>query len=31
MKRKIKSFLVAAFLYAIAGWAFFFVFFRSQF
>lgn len=31
MKRKIQSFLVAAFLYAIAGYAFFFVFFRSQF
>lgn len=31
MKRKIQSFLVAAFLYAIAAYAFFFIFFRSQF
>lgn len=31
MKRKIQSFLVAAFLYAVAGYAFFFLFIRSQF
>jgi hypothetical protein len=31
MRRKLLSFLVSAFLYAIAGYAFFFVFFRSQF
>ena len=31
MRRKIASFLVSALLYAIAGYAFFFVFFRSQF
>jgi hypothetical protein len=31
MKRKLASFLVCAFLYAVAGYAFFFVFFRSQF
>lgn len=31
MKRKIQSFLFAALLYAIAGYAFFFLFFRSQF
>ena len=31
MKRKLISFLISALLYAIAGYAFFFVFFRSQF
>lgn len=31
MKRKLASFLVSAFLYAIAGYAFFLLFFRSQF
>ena len=31
MKRKLASFLVSALLYAVAGYAFFFVFFRSQF
>lgn len=31
MKRKIQSFLVAALLYAAAGYAFFLVFIRSQF
>ena len=31
MKRKIQSFLFAAFLYVIAGYAFFFLFIRSQF
>jgi len=31
MKRKIQSFLVSTLLYAIAGWAFFFLFIRSQF
>ena len=31
MKRKLLSFLFQAIAYAIAGYAFFFVFFRSQF
>jgi hypothetical protein len=31
MKRKLSSFLVSALLYAVAGYAFFLVFFRSQF
>ena len=31
MKRKILSFLVSAFLYAIASYAFFLIFFKSQF
>ena len=31
MRRKLTSFLVCALLYAVAGYAFFFVFFRSQF
>jgi hypothetical protein len=31
MRRKLLSFLVSALLYAIAGYAFFLIFFRSQF
>jgi len=31
MKRKFLSFLVSTFLYAIAGYAFFLIFFKSQF
>jgi hypothetical protein len=31
MKRKILSFLFVTVAYAVAGWSFFFVFFRSQF
>jgi hypothetical protein len=31
VKRKLLSFLVSAFLYAIAGYAFFLIFFKSQF
>jgi hypothetical protein len=29
--KKLSSFLFVALAYAIAGWSFFFVFFRSQF
>ena len=31
LRQKLTSILVSAFLYAIAGYAFFLVFFRSQF
>jgi hypothetical protein len=31
MRRKLLSLLFVALAYAIAGWAFFFVFFKSQF
>ena len=31
MRRKLLSFLISTLLYAVAGYAFFFVFFRSQF
>ena len=31
LRQKLASFLVSALLYAIAGYAFFLVFFRSQF
>jgi|LakMenEpi03Aug12_release.lakeMendotaPanAssembly.Ray.scaffolds.fasta_scaffold36565_13 hypothetical protein len=31
MKRKLLSFLALAFLYAVASYAFFLIFFKSQF
>jgi hypothetical protein len=31
MRRKLLSFLLLSVAYAVAGWAFFFVFFKSQF
>ena len=31
MKRKLLSFLISALLYAVAGYAFFVIFFKSQF